>query len=226
MTCILKGEGFGRKGRVERTERGYVFSFARIYRVISSVRDEHESTVLSTSGVPVVGFTTIDGCVCSSLDPSQDSKAPNVWTVTAEFSNAPTGQQTGDDPDPTTWTPIYKGRIETYPEAFGADWDNRPYVNSAGCKHTEPIVVSRPVIVYEGVQYEDSALTDLAIGDRNDCVNAGAWGTGAGAFPAKTLKVNIPEFERFLLWLRMRSHCVPDFIQPSQLARQAIEHGL
>lgn len=197
MATILLGEQKGRGGRLERTEKGYVFRSTRTYIVKSDAKNESEYTVCMTSGLPIVGVTpTTDGATCRGLTPKQDTKSPYIWFVTADFDTEPINQNMGDpvDPNPTTWIPIYKGKIETFPEVLYEDFSSTPkkYVNSANNKFPEPLIVNRPIIVYEFPQYEDSSLTDVQIGDRNDTVNSGS----VRGFAAQTLKCNISEFER------------------------------
>jgi len=90
--------------------------------------------------------------------------------------------------------PIYKGKIQTVPEVMYKDFSDPPlpYLNSAFAKFPEPLVVNRPIIVYEFTQFEPATITDEQIGDRNDTINS----VDHRGFDAQTLHLSIPEFER------------------------------
>ena len=196
MATWLKGFTKGRKGKIVRGEKGPVYTESIDYIVISTVKDEALANVLATSGLPRVNVTsTTYGAVCNSLDAKQDTKAPNVWRATAEFTTEPLNQDTGgDNPDPTTWTPIYKGTIETYPEVLYKDFSPTPkaYVNSCNNKFPEPLIINRPIIVYQFQQYIAKTISDVTIGGYNEVINSG----GFKGFAAKSLKCNVSGFER------------------------------
>jgi hypothetical protein len=200
MATFLRGQKRGTSGKLASTEKGFVYTQSLEYIVISDVKDESVYNVLSTSGLPRIGFSTstFAGAVCRDLTPKQDTKSPYVWYVTADYTTEPLNQDTdGDDPenpDPTAWTPIYKGTIETFPEVMFEDFSTVPkkYVNSAGKKFPEPLVRNRPVIVYSFQQFIPGSVADAAIGEYNDTINL----TTFRGFGADTLKCTIADFER------------------------------
>jgi hypothetical protein len=196
MATVLKGFKKGKGGKLSKTERGTVYTESMTAIVISNIPNESPYNVCLTSGLPKVGIDRLPptNAVCVDLDPKQDELSPYVWRVGIEYSTETDQQDTGEDPDPTTWVPIYKGKIQTYPEVLHRDFSTppKPYLNSARSKFTEPLIVNRPVIVYEFTQYEPATITDIQIGDRNDTVNSAE----VKSFPAQTLKLSITEFER------------------------------
>ena len=198
MATFLKGYKKGKGGKLKATEKGMVYTESRTAVVISSIPNDSPYNVCLTAGLPKVGIDVLSptGAVCTDLDPKQDSASPYVWFVSEEYSTEVNGQDTSSGADPTAWVPRYKGKIQTYPEVLYEDFSTppKPYLNSARCKFPEPLIVNRPVIVYDFVQYEPDTLTDVQIGDRNDTVNSASI-TGRG-FAAQTLKLSITEFER------------------------------
>lgn len=196
MATILKGFKKGKGGKLSKTERGTTYTESITAIVISNIPNESPYNVCLTSGLPKVGIDRLPptNAVCVDLDPKQDELSPYVWRVGIEYSTETDQQDTGENPDPTTWVPIYKGKIQTYPEVLYRDFSTppKPYLNSARCKFPEPLIVNRPVIVYEFTQYEPATITDVQIGDRNDTVNS----AGVKTFAAQTLKMSITEFER------------------------------
>jgi hypothetical protein len=198
MATVLKGEMKGRRGRLEKTEDGHVYTETRKYIVLSNIRTESPYTVTATSGIPIVGLSVLaaTGARCKSVDPEQDEANPQKWTVTAEFSTEQVDQKEDPadptNPDPAVWIPVYKGVIETYPEVMYVDRTGAPYVNSAGDRFPEPLIKQKPILVYEFTQYELPSLTDIQIGDRTFSVNNATF----KGFPEWTLMLSVKEFER------------------------------
>lgn len=198
MATILKGWRKGVGGKFSLSKgKSPVYTETRTAVVFSDIKDESPAVVLFTTGLPRVGLTTLIGIansVCTDVSPKQDTGSPYLWLVDCEFSTDTEGQDTGDDPDPTTWTPRYSGKIETYPEVMHEDFSSPPekYVNSAKKKFPEPLIRNRPIIVYSFKQYIVPTITDVQIGEFNDTINL----TAFKGFAADTLKCTISEFER------------------------------
>jgi hypothetical protein len=198
MATTLKGEERGRRGRLEKTQDGHVYTETRTYVVTSNIRNESPYTVVATAGLPLVHMSILAGtnARCKSLTPEQDKKTPHVWKVVAEFSTEKIDQKENPsdptNPDPTQWIPVYKGVIETYPEVMYFDRSGARYVNSAGDRFPEPLVKQRPIIVYEFSQYEAPSITDKQIADRVYCVNNATF----KGFPAWSLLLSAKSFER------------------------------
>ena len=198
MATIIKGEIKGRRGRLEKTEDGHVYTETRKYIVLSDIRTESPYAVTATSGLPIVGLSVLGstGARCKSIDPEQDDKNPQKWTVTAEFSTEKVDQKEDPEdptnPDPRTWIPVYRGVMETYPEVMYRDSDGKAYVNSAGDRFPEPLIKQRPIIVYEFSQYEDPSVGDKEIGDRSFSMNSSVF----KEWPAWTLLLTVKSFER------------------------------
>ncbi len=200
MATIVKGWKKGMGGKFSKTKEGPVWTETRTAVIYSSIKNENPFAVLSTTGLPQVGLSTLPGlaqAICTSVDPKQDTTSPYLWLVDCEYSTQTEKQDTNSsNPDPTTWLPIYSGKVETYPEVMYKDFSATPkkYINSAGSKFPEPLVVNRPVIVYDFFQYEANSVTDKQIGDRNDTINSDT--VRAGMFPIHTLKCTVSGFER------------------------------
>lgn len=198
MATTLKGEERGRRGRLEKTKDGHVYTETRTYVVTSNIRTESPYAVVATAGLPLVNLTVLSGsnARCRSLTPEQDKKAPHVWRVVAEFTTEPLDQKENPadptNPDPTQWIPVYSGTIETYPEVMYRDRTGKPYVNSAKDRFPEPLIKQRPVIVYEFTQYESPSVTDVQIGDRNFTANNASF----KGYPTWSLLLSVKRFER------------------------------
>ena len=219
MTTVLLGETPGRTGQLQSSKDGMTYSVDRTYFVQSSVKNDSEINVLATTGLPIIGLSGLagfPGTICRSLRPQQNAKQPQLWEVVANFSTQPINQDapnTGPggtpNPDPTTWIPRYSGKMQYYQEVVyedftpsgttGSGWSvNGPYkyLNNAGVPFSEPLTITRPIIVFDFWQMEASSVTDKAIGDRNDCINSSGLTRGSVTYPQYTLKASIVEFER------------------------------
>lgn len=198
MATLLKGVKKGRGGGIKQSGTNITYTERRTYIVLSDIRNDSVINVLSTAGLPRVMLTTVDGtagqCVCTDVSPKQDEGCPYTWTVDVEFSTNAEKQENSGDPNPTTWVPVYSGKVEHYPEVIYEDFSSPPkkYLNSAKDKFPEPLIVKRPVIVYDFYQYEPASITDVQIGDRNDTVNTAS----IRGFAAETLKLTVTTFER------------------------------
>lgn len=208
MSTVLLGEKPGRNGQLQSNKDGMTYSVDRTYFVQSSVKNDSEINVLATTGLPIIGLSSLagfPGTICRSLRPQQNAKQPQLWEVTANFSTQPINQDapnTGPggtpNPDPTTWIPRYSGKMQYYQEVVYEDFSSTPkqYVNYAGVPFSEPLTITRPIIVYDFWQMEAPTITDKAIGDRNDCINSSGVTRGSSTYPQYTLKASILEFER------------------------------
>jgi hypothetical protein len=88
--------------------------------------------------------------------------------------------------------------MQYYPEVVYEDFSNTPkqWVNYAGVPFSEPLTITRPIIVFDFWQMESSTLSNKAIGDRNDCINSGSVTLAGDSYPQYTLKCAVIEFER------------------------------
>jgi hypothetical protein len=184
------------------------YSVDREYIVLSDVRNESELAVLATTGLPIIGVSSLagfPGAICRALNPVQDQRQPHLWSVRATFSTDTiqqeppnTGPNGSPNLNPTTWIPIYRGRMEYYQEVIYKDFSSPPkdYVNYAGVPFSEPLVVNKPIVVYDFWQFESNTVTDKQIGERTDKINSSSVTRGSNTWPAKTLKISVVEFER------------------------------
>jgi hypothetical protein len=209
MATVLLGEKPARSGTLTATDVGFNYVVPRTYLVQSDVNNDSELDVLLTSGLPIIGISglvSFPEAICRSLRPRQNPKQPKLWEVQAEFSTAPlnqsipaTGVGGAPNPDPTTWIPIYKGSIEYYDEVIHEDFSSptpKPYVNSAGCKFVEPLIVKKPITVFDFHQYEAGTTTDKDIAERGDCINNATVTRGSVSYAIHTLKCTVTDFER------------------------------
>lgn len=196
MTTVLLGIQKGKSGSIRQNGENVTYSERHRYVVQSDVKNESILNVLATPGLPVMMVSTIAGtdgqCICTGLDPKQDENSPYAWFVDVEWSTQAEKQTSGGNADPSTWVPVYSGKVEKYPTVLYTDQQGTPYLNSAGDRFPDPLVVTRPIIVYDFFQYEAPGITDVAIGDRNDTINSGL----VRGFPARSLKCMISGFER------------------------------
>ena len=208
MATVLIGEKPTRSGTLTATDTGFNYTVPRTYLVQSDINDDGELNVLLTSGLPIIGLSGLVAfpeAICRSLRPRQNPKQPKLWEVEAEFSTAPlnqtipaTGGGGSPNPDPTAWVPVYKGSIEYYDEVIHEDFSTPPkkYVNAAGCKFVEPLIVKKPITVFDFHQYEAGSTTDKTIAERGDCINNAAITRGSVTYPIHTLKCTVVDFER------------------------------
>lgn len=136
MATVLIGEKPTRSGTLTASDTGFNYVVPRTYLVRSDINDDSELNVLLTSGLPIIGLSGLNSfpeAICRSLRPRQNPKQPKLWEVEAEFSTAPLNQRapsTGGggggggtpNPDPTSWIPVYKARVEFYDEVLHEDF--------------------------------------------------------------------------------------------------------
>jgi hypothetical protein len=208
MATVLIGERPTRNGTLTATDTGFNYVVPRTYLVRSDINDEGELNVLLTSGLPIIGISGLVAfpeAICRNLRPRQNPKQPKLWEVEAEFSTAPlnqtipaTGGGGAPNPAPTTWVPVYKGSLEYFDEVVHEDFSDppKPYVNTAGTQFNTPLVIKRPITVFDFHQYEASSTTDKTIAERGDCINNAAITRGAVTYAIHTLKCTVVDFER------------------------------
>ena len=206
MATVLIGRERTGNAELSATKEGLTYSETYDYLVMSDDPFEDYTNVLNTAGLPVVFVTTLNGLNCTGKSASRDEGHAGLWHVSCQFSQEPTGQEdTADDPDPTTWTPVWTGTIEPYEEVLyacdacaatlgktGTLTADTPYCNSAGDQFPDPLTIQKPVVVMEFAQYESYNLTPDAIAARNDKINNAAF----KGFGKRTLKVNVRSFEK------------------------------
>jgi len=156
------------------------------------IENEAYWDVITTPGLPLVFVTDYNGLRCTSKSASRDSGHAGLWHVKCEFSSETVGQEPDEDPDPTTWVPIWSGTIETYDKVLWKDSTGAAYVNYAGDQFPDPMIIKKPIVVFEFSQYESGGLSVSTIAARNDKVNDATF----KGFSTRTLKVNVKAFTK------------------------------
>jgi hypothetical protein len=163
MTTTLEGE--------MRENRNSTFSFAdgkisvsqtRSYRVVSDDKGTRDEEVAFTPGLPIPGVTiTTTGAICRSVQPYRDPKNPYWWTVVVQFNNDKPSQQNDpqkpDDPNPTTWIPIWRYTLEYVREA-DVTFDGDTIKNTNGRPFAEQRTKETPILVAKFSQYMPASI--------------------------------------------------------------------
>ena len=204
MATTLLGRERKGEANLTATAQGFTYTETYDYMVMSDDAFEPYINVITTAGLPEVFVTDIGGLLCRSKRASRSSEHAGLWHVTCEFSNNTTGQQTNNNLDPTAWVPIWTGSIELYDEllqkckyassATGTMQPAESYSNSAWDLFPEPLMIKKPIVVFEFAQYESPSLSVDTIANRNEKINELEF----KGFAARSLKVNVAKFEKGL----------------------------
>jgi hypothetical protein len=167
----------GNSGGFRKQGANLIYVHRATLLVYSDDRYENKINVLTTLGLPIVG-QSYGGFVgtCVSKDCDRSEVNPHYWDVKVEFSTGEEEQKQNpndpNNPNPTTWIPIYDITFETYQEAATKDNAGAAILNTAGIPFAEPLMRSRVISVLDFYQFEPDSLTLDAIMDRNDTVNS------------------------------------------------------
>lgn len=198
MSSSVVGSSVKREGsaRIRSNKGTPVYECSYSYIVECSAKDESYSSVLATSGLPLVGITVEPSglAVCTSKVGTRRESNPFYWDIVCEFSSEiDDSSGSGGDPtsDPTTWVPIYETRFERYQEVVTQDFSGTTIANSASQPFPNGITVTRHIPVWEFFQIEASSVTDNQILGRIDVVNSSTFTRGGSSYAAKTLLCNV-----------------------------------
>lgn len=196
---LRKGSGFVRKGQ------GFQLIFGETwhYRVkTDGVTSDRYDVLYNTPGLPRAGLLYgALNLVCDELSCERDEKHREYWNVTARFQTGTEEQKQDSEqnPDPTTWIPIFKIDSFTVKQRVVAKDKTTPTakaaVNSAGTPFDDPLTESRSLCQFSFVQFEDPSLKIKDFLDRNDCVNDATFNALGQSFGARTLLLEIQEAE-------------------------------
>lgn len=197
MATVLIGKERNGDANLSASSSGFTYTETHDYLVMSDDPNEDYWNVITTPGLPSVFVTSIAGLLCRSKRARRDQNHAGLWRVSCEFSSENTGQETGGNPDPTTWTPVWESSTELYDELIhearyastktGTKLGPRPYRNSAKDLFPDPLMMKSPIAVCEFIQYESPSQSLEDILDRNEMLNDEAF----RGFPKRSLKVNV-----------------------------------
>ena len=204
-------------GRMGGIDGKYVRRYVRIWRVVSTEREDGPLEITATALLPalystyenITGTETDVGATLRSLDARQDSENPFVWEVVGEYSSddipipsrespvgrAGTGTNRGDS--------VEASPLELIPEVqFGVQKFQRPqdyyYTsgtssvagtlhNSAGQRFDPATQVDDSRFTLTITRHEPVNPTDLAI-VYTDTINNASWKVMSHTFPAFSVK--------------------------------------
>lgn len=186
MANAIKGVMPGVTGTYSSDDGELNFKTSLAYRVEVDQIVFDSTYPMSTSGLPVVNYTTITlanglQAVCRNKSATQDKKNRLIWTVRCDFDTAAQGssdedsseeQQTGD---PTGWTPRINIKFEEFEEYSATDLDGKPYMTSAGEPLGSGFPVKKDILVWNFTQYESASLDSDTLSLRNGALNNAAW---------------------------------------------------
>jgi len=145
------------------------------YLVRASSVTEERLSVLATTGVPQVGFTTSASglATCTNVEATRRPDQRLLWDITATFSSEVDERQTSTSlsQPPDLWVPIYETKMERMQEVTTKDADGDPIANSAGQPFDNGLMRSRFIPVWEFFQFEPDTVSDEDIIERNETVN-------------------------------------------------------
>jgi hypothetical protein len=149
------------------------------YLVRASSVTEERLSILSTTGIPQVGFTLSSGgaAICRTVDAVRRPEQRTLWDVVATFSSDVDERQGSQSVtgDPTLWVPIYETKFERLQEVVTKDASGDAVANSAGQPFENGLMRSRFIPIWEFFQLEAATVTDEQVIDRNETVNDAAF---------------------------------------------------
>lgn len=163
---ILRGE--------KREGRNFSYSFddgkinvqqTRTYRVETNSKSILDEEVALTPGLPIAGITLLSsGAICKSVQAYRDDKNAYWWNVVCQFNNERPSQQTPpgqqDNPDPTTWIPIWRWTTE-YTREPDVNNDNDLVKNTNHRPFSEQRTVDTPIFVAKFSQYMPATIKEI-----------------------------------------------------------------
>lgn len=170
--------GYKREGNASlRSSNGIaVFDESYSYIVETTSNTENYASVITTTGLPVIGFTVSPSGfgLCRSISGSFRPEQPKIWDFTAEFSSEVEENQSSQNPqsDPLVWVPVYETKFERIQEIVTKDFAGASIANSAGQPFDNGQSRGRFIPIWEFYQFEPATLSDEAILERNETVNS------------------------------------------------------
>jgi hypothetical protein len=118
-----------------------------------------------TPGLPIAGITMLtSGAICKSVQAYRDEKNAYWWNVVCQFSNERPSQQTPpgqqENPDPTTWIPIWRWQTE-YTREPDVNNDSQLVKNTNNRPFSEQRTVDTPVFVAKLTQYMPATIKEI-----------------------------------------------------------------
>jgi len=195
---LRKGSGFARKGEGFQLILGETWN----YRVkTDQVTSDRFDVLYNTPGLPRAGLIFGQlGLVCDEVTCEREEKHALYWNVTARFQTGTEEQKQNSEnnPDPTTWIPVFRIDSFTTKERVISKDRSTPAkypVNSANTPFDSPLVSTSTLCQFSFVQFEDPSLKIKDFLDRNDSVNSTSFDAIGQVFAARTLLVEVQEAE-------------------------------
>ncbi len=190
MASTLIGEG--RKGTTGQRLNGTTIEEFDTYhyRVYTDTVNATREEVKQTAGLPTIGISMLpNGAACSSKVAERSEINPRYWDVVCEFSTQSKSQQppANNDPDPTTWIPIWKIDYENVDFVAAADRNGTHMLNSARGRFDEGIIWTMPVSVWRFTQYFPATTTEREVAAMSNIMNNGLFAD----FPRNTLFLTV-----------------------------------
>lgn len=195
---LRKGSGFARKGEGFQLILGETWN----YRVkTDQVTSSRFDVLYNTPGLPRAGL--LYGplqLVCDEVTCEREEKHALYWNVTARFQTGTEEQKQNSEnnPDPTTWIPIFKIDSFTTKERVISKDRSTPAkypVNSANTPFDQPLTTTSSLCQFSFTQFEDPGLKLKDFLDRNDSVNNATFNAAGQVFAARTLLIEVQEAE-------------------------------
>lgn len=195
---LRKGSGFARKGEGFQLILGETWN----YRVkTDQVTSSRFDVLYNTPGLPRAGL--LYGplqLVCDEVTCEREEKHALYWNVTARFQTGTEEQKQNNEnnPDPTTWIPIFRIDSFTTKERVISKDRSTPAkypVNSAKTPFDQPLTTTSSLCQFSFTQFESSSLKIKDFLDRNDSVNNSSFDAIGQIFAARTLLVEVQEAE-------------------------------
>ena len=147
--------------------------------------------------LPYVGFhPTLTAHLCRNVKVKQQDGAPRHWTITAEYSSAPTKDEEQEE-NPLNRPPRVRWRTNHYRQAIYRDIDGKAILNKAGDYFDPPVEVDRSrwtVNVTANVADVPGFMLDYEDAVNNASITIG--GVVIPQYAAKIMDLDIGELKR------------------------------
>lgn len=179
MASEIVGELRRGSGTVRRGENGRLNVTMQVdFLVVTDDKfTSREEVLLATANAPIVGLRYGPlGIPCISKTANRNETNPLYWELSCEFDSAVENQEPNDEspdnPDPTTWIPIWKIEPGLQDEGTtSTDFLGKEYKNTAGEFYDPPMNYSVRTASWVFNQYEPASTSGITIMKRHMTVN-------------------------------------------------------
>ena len=219
MASEIVGELRRGSGTVRRGENGRLNVTMQVdFLVVTDDKfTSREEVLLATANAPIVGLRYGPlGIPCVSKTANRSETNPLYWELSCEFDSAVENQEPNeenpDNPDPTTWIPIWTLKPSlTDGKTMIVDYSDPPQklANTAGELYEPLTVAQRKLVSWTFNQFESASTDPMDIFNRHNTINSNGfekrtrginWTFGEEHFLCQIEEAELGYYAGFLCW--------------------------